>query len=92
MLAKEHKIPFYVAAPISTIDFSIKRGSEIPIEERDKEEVTNIMGQSIAPIDIDVYNPAFDVTPNKNISAIITEKGIIKPPFLTNLKKVNKNN
>ncbi len=92
VLAKEHKIPFYVAAPISTIDFSIKRGNEIPIEERDKEEVTNIMGQSIAPIGIDVYNPAFDVTPNKNVSAIITEKGIIKPPFLTNLKKVNKNN
>ncbi len=92
VLAKENKIPFYVAAPFSTIDFSIKRGNEIPIEERDTEEVTNIMGHSIAPIGIDVYNPAFDVTPNKNISAIITEKGIIKPPFLTNLKKVNKNN
>jgi len=92
VLAKEHKIPFYVAAPFSTIDFSIKRGNEIPIEERDKGEVINIMGQSIAPIGIDVYNPAFDVTPNKNVSAIITEKGIITPPFLTNLKKVNKNN
>ncbi len=92
VLAKEHEIPFYVAAPFSTVDFSIKGGYEIPIEERDQKEVTSIMGHSIAPVDIDVYNPVFDVTPNKNVSAIITEKGIIWPPFLTNLKKVNENN
>ena len=87
VLAKEHQIPFYVAAPFSTIDFSIKRGCEIPIEERNHAEVTMVMGQSISPPGIDVYNPAFDVTPNNNISAIITEKGIIWPPFANNLKK-----
>jgi methylthioribose-1-phosphate isomerase len=89
VLAKEHNIPFYVAAPFSTIDFSIKEGTEIPIEERDKNEVTNIMGQTIAPADIDVFNPAFDVTPWRNITAIITENGIIRPPFLLNLKRTN---
>lgn len=88
VLAKEHQIPFYVAAPISTIDFLIKSGSDIPIEERDYNEVTMMMGQSIAPCGIDVYNPAFDITPNENISAIITEKGIIHPPFATNLQNV----
>jgi len=88
VLAKEHQIPFYVAAPFSTIDFSIKDGCDIPIEERDHSEVTSIMGKSIAPAGIDVYNPAFDVTPNQNISAIITEKDIIWPPFAINLKKV----
>jgi methylthioribose-1-phosphate isomerase len=91
VLAKEHNVPFYVAAPFSTIDFSIKEGTEIPIEERDKNEVTNIMGQTIAPAGIDVFNPAFDVTPWRNITAIITEKGIIRPPFLLNLKRPNIN-
>jgi methylthioribose-1-phosphate isomerase len=92
VLAKEHNIPFYVAAPFSTIDFSIKGGTDIPIEERHKNEVINIMGQVIAPDGIDVYNPAFDVTPHRNISAIITEKGIIEPPFIPNLSRLNKNN
>jgi len=92
VLAKEYNIPFYIAAPFSTIDFSIKEGAEIPIEERDKDEVINIMGQTIAPAGIDVYNPAFDVTPCKNISAIITEKGIVRPPFLLNLRRVSKEN
>lgn len=90
VLAKVHKIPFYVAAPFSTIDFTLNNGSKIQIEERNETEVTTIMGRRIAPINIDVYNPAFDITPNKNISAIITEKGIVKPPFLDNLKKLIK--
>ena len=92
VLAKEHNIPFYVAAPFTTIDFEINNGNEIKIEERRESEVTTIMGRRIAPIGIDVYNPAFDVTPNKNISAIITEKGIVKPPFFTNLKRLIKLN
>ncbi len=81
VLAKEHGIPFYVAAPFSTVDMDIEEGSEIPIEERDPSEVTHIMGHPIAPEGIQVRNPAFDVTPNRLISAIITEKGIIRPPF-----------
>jgi methylthioribose-1-phosphate isomerase len=80
-LAKNHNIPFYVAAPISTIDFNIKNGKDIPIEERDSLEVTRIMDKKIAPDDIAVYNPAFDVTPNENITAIITEFGVFKPPY-----------
>jgi methylthioribose-1-phosphate isomerase len=81
VLAKEHKIPFYVAAPLSTIDTSIPDGSYIPIEERNPREVTHIMGKQISADGIDILNPAFDVTPNKYISAIITEKGIIRSPF-----------
>lgn len=87
VLSKEHEIPFYVAAPVSTIDFSLERGSDIPIEERDPNEVTSILGKIIAPKGIDAYNPAFDVTPNDNVSAIITEEGIIRHPFGFNLKK-----
>ncbi|MEW6087473.1 MAG: S-methyl-5-thioribose-1-phosphate isomerase [bacterium] len=81
ILAKEHKIPFYVAAPMSTIDISIPDGSHIPIEERNSKEVTHIMGKQISPDKIDTFNPAFDVTPNKYISAIITEKGVLYHPF-----------
>ncbi|MDD5771876.1 MAG: S-methyl-5-thioribose-1-phosphate isomerase [bacterium] len=81
VLAKEHKIPFYVAAPLSTIDISIPDGSHIPIEERNPREVTHIMGKQIPPDGTVILNPAFDVTPHKYISAIITEKGIIRPPF-----------
>ena len=88
VLAKEHQVPFYVAAPVSSIDLSIQSGSDIPIEERDHQEVTMMMGQSIAPDGIDVYNPAFDITPHENISAMITEKGIIHPPFAANLQNV----
>ncbi|WP_010252760.1 S-methyl-5-thioribose-1-phosphate isomerase [Acetivibrio cellulolyticus] len=87
VLAKENNIPFYVAAPISTIDFSIECGDEIPIEERNSDEVTHIKGVRIAPEGIKVRNPAFDVTPNKYISAIITDKGIIYPPFNENIPK-----
>ena len=77
VLAARHKIPFYVAAPMSTIDFSLDSGDKIPIEERSPNEVTNIMGKlKIAPEGVDAFNPAFDVTPNDLVSAIITEKGI----------------
>jgi methylthioribose-1-phosphate isomerase len=88
VLANENKIPFYIAAPTSTIDPSLKTGDEIPIEERHAEEVTHIQGNRIAPEDISVANPAFDVTPNRYITAIITEKGIIKPPYEEGIKKI----
>ncbi len=81
ILAKEHKIPFYVVAPTSTIDFNVSSGNEIPIEERDESEVTHIGGVQIAPDGISVVNPAFDVTPHRLITAIVTEKGILYPPF-----------
>lgn len=87
VLAKENNIPFYVAAPISTIDFSIETGKEIPIEERKSEEITHIKGIRVAPEGVNVRNPAFDVTPSKYIAAIITDKGIIYPPFDENIKK-----
>jgi methylthioribose-1-phosphate isomerase len=87
VLAKENNIPFYVAAPISTIDFTIHSGDQIPIEERNSDEVTHIKGERIAPEGIKVRNPAFDVTPNKYICAIITDKGIIYPPFDENIIK-----
>jgi len=86
IIAKEHNIPFYVAAPVSTFDLSIATGDEIPIEERDPSEVTHIMGNKIAPDNIKIYNPAFDVTPAKNIEAIVTERGVIKNP---NTEKIN---
>ena len=76
--AKEHNIPFYIAAPISTIDFNIRSGKEIVIEERDPKEVTNIG----VPKGITAANPAFDVTPAKYIKGIVTEKGIVKPKAL----------
>jgi methylthioribose-1-phosphate isomerase len=88
VLAKEHNIPFYVAAPITTIDFSIDSGSKIPIEERDKSEVSHFMNIQICPDDISIRNPSFDITPEKNITAIITDKGIIKKPFYKNLKSL----
>jgi methylthioribose-1-phosphate isomerase len=81
VLAKENKIPFYIAAPVSTIDVSLKTGDEIPIEERNPEEVTHLNGIRIAPEGVGALNPAFDVTPHRYITAIITDKGIIKPPY-----------
>lgn len=78
VLAKYHKVPFYVVAPLSTFDFNIKTGREIPIEERPADEVRSVMGRRIAPRNVKVYNPAFDVTPKELITAIITEEGIIK--------------
>lgn len=88
VLAKENKIPFYIAAPVSTIDFSIATGDSIPIEERKSEEVTHIKGINIAPEGVKVANPSFDVTPNRYISAIITEKGVVYPPFEENIRKL----
>ncbi|HWJ03328.1 MAG TPA: S-methyl-5-thioribose-1-phosphate isomerase, partial [Verrucomicrobiae bacterium] len=88
LLAQAHEIPFYIAAPTSTIDIKISGGDEIPIEERNKAEVREVFGQRVAPEGVEVFNPAFDVTPGKYISGIITEKGIITPPFSVNLLKV----
>jgi methylthioribose-1-phosphate isomerase len=81
VLAKEHGIPFYVAAPVSTFDFSMKTGNDIPIEERSADEVRCIGGKNIAPEGVTVFNPAFDVTPHTLISAIITEFGVIQQPY-----------
>jgi methylthioribose-1-phosphate isomerase len=81
LLAKAFNIPFYVAAPLSTIDLKTKTGIDIPIEERSAEEITSIAGVPIAPKNVNVYNPAFDVTPNELITAIITEKGIVYGPY-----------
>ncbi len=88
ILAKEHGIPFYVAAPVSTFDLSIKSGNDIPIEERSPEEVTHGFGKRTAPEGVNVFNPAFDVTPAKNITAIITEKGVIKHPSIENIQRL----
>jgi methylthioribose-1-phosphate isomerase len=88
VLAMENGIPFYVAAPTTTIDLSLASGNEIPIEQRSPEEVTHIQGVSIAPEGINVANPAFDVTPHKYITAIITERGIIKEPYGEGLSKI----
>jgi methylthioribose-1-phosphate isomerase len=81
VLARENGVPFYVAAPLSTIDFSLATGAEIPIEERDPREMTHVGGQPVAPEGIGVWNPAFDVTPAANVSAIITERGVARPPY-----------
>jgi methylthioribose-1-phosphate isomerase len=88
ILARHHGIPFYVAAPVSSIDFNIASGKEIPIEERDAAEVRAVGRQQMAPAGTPVYNPAFDVTPHELITAFITEKGIVKPDFSKNLEKV----
>lgn len=90
VVAKVYNVPFYIAAPTSTIDFQIDSGDEIVIEERSPKEVTHIDGIRIAPEGIGVYNPAFDVTPHENITGIITEKGIIKPPYKENILKLIK--
>lgn len=88
VLAKENQIPFYVAAPLSTIDLELASGEEIPIEERNPEEVTHLSGCQVAPDGVEVANPAFDVTPARYITAIITEKGIVKPPYIDSLSKL----
>ena len=87
-LCHVHHIPFYVAAPTSTIDLSIRTGADIPIEQRSAQEITTLYGRPIAPQGVKALNPAFDVTPHRYISAIITEKGIIQRPFQTGLKKI----
>ena len=86
VLAHENAIPFYLAAPISTFDLSIETGREIPIEERKPEEITRIQGILIAPEGVAAINPAFDVTPHKYITAIITEKCIVRPSYSENIK------
>jgi len=86
VLAKEHGIPFCVAAPISTLDLSLKAGDEIPIEERSPEEVTTWAGIRTAPVGISVVNPVFDVTPARYITAIITDRGVARPPYGASLE------
>lgn len=88
--AKYHNIPFYVAAPLSTIDISIDSGSQIPIEERSKDEVMIVNSKLICPEGVNVVNPAFDVTPNELISGIITEVGVLKPDFKISIREVFK--
>ncbi|HEY0827967.1 MAG TPA: S-methyl-5-thioribose-1-phosphate isomerase [Bacilli bacterium] len=88
VLAKAHGIPFYVACPLSTIDLNTPTGEQIPIEERQEEEITQSYGKRTAPKGIKVYNPAFDITPNEYVSAIITERGIVYPPYQVNLPKL----
>src|SRR5690349_7709126 len=88
VLAREHNIPFYVAAPLTTLDMSLQSGDQIPIEERDPVEVTHIRDQQLAPDGISVHNPAFDVTPNHLIAAIITDKGVARAPYDKSLKEL----
>jgi len=88
VLANYHKIPFYIAAPISTFDYNIEEGSKIQNEERDENEVKKINGKYISPENADVFNPAFDVTPNYLITGFITEKGILKPEEIEKLKNM----
>jgi methylthioribose-1-phosphate isomerase len=89
VLAKENNVPFYVAAPLSTLDLTLTSGAHIPIEERAAAEVTHLQGVHVAPDGIKVANPAFDVTPNRYVSAIITEKGVAYAPFLDSLRKLS---
>ena len=86
VLAKEHGIPFYVAAPISTVDLATPDGTAIPIEQRNRKEVTHIAGRQIVPEGVEVENPAFDVTPAKYVAAIITERGIARAPYNKSLR------
>src|SRR5829696_5454535 len=86
VLAREHKIPFYVAAPLSTIDLATPDGEQIPIEERDQREVTHLGTSRLTPEGAKIRNPAFDVTPHRYISGIITERGIFRPPFGESLR------
>lgn len=88
VLAKENEVPFYVAAPLSTFDLSIPSGDEIPIEERSGSEVTHVFGVPVAPENIAVANPAFDITPNRYVSAIICERGVAREPYEESLRKL----
>lgn len=87
ILAQKHGIPVYAAAPLSTIDVSIEDGKDIPIEQRDKNEVRSVFGVQTAPKEVDTFNPAFDVTPHQFITGIITEVGILRPPYNISIKK-----
>ncbi len=86
VLAKENGVPFYVAAPVSTLDLSLACGDQIPIEQRSAAEVTHVFGVAIAPENIAVENPAFDVTPARYVTAIITERGVARPPYAESLR------
>ena len=86
VLAKENNVPFYVAAPMSTVDLNTASGKQIPIEERSPSEVTHIQGVAVAPVETVVLNPAFDVTPNRYVTAIITERGVARAPFEKSLQ------
>jgi methylthioribose-1-phosphate isomerase len=88
VLAKENGVPFYVAAPISTLDLSLTDGGKIPIEQRAAEEVTHVQGVPVAPDGTPVENPAFDVTPNRYVTAIVTERGVARPPYVESLRKL----
>ncbi|MBI5305114.1 MAG: S-methyl-5-thioribose-1-phosphate isomerase [Chloroflexi bacterium] len=88
VVAHENGVPFYAVMPTSTIDMNLAHGDLIPIEERDAREVTHIEGIPIAPDGVHVGNPAFDVTPNKYITALVTERGVVRPPFVENLRKI----
>src|SRR4029077_14683213 len=88
ILAREHGIPFYVAAPISTVDLACPDGSKIPIEQRNGKEVTHIAGKQMVPDGVGVENPAFDVTPAKYVAAIITERGLARAPYETSLREL----
>jgi methylthioribose-1-phosphate isomerase len=86
VLAKENNVPFYVAAPISTLDLTLAHGDLIPIEERGASEVTHVFGVQVAPKNTSVRNPAFDVTPNRYVTAIITERGVARGPYEESLR------
>ncbi|HEX8141996.1 MAG TPA: S-methyl-5-thioribose-1-phosphate isomerase [Pyrinomonadaceae bacterium] len=88
VLARQHDIPFYVAAPVSTVDLNSTTGEDIPIEERDAREVTHLREQRLAPEGIEVQNPAFDVTPNELITAIITDRGVARQPYTESLRRM----
>jgi methylthioribose-1-phosphate isomerase len=88
VLAREHRIPFYVAAPVSTFDLATPDGRSIPIEERPAEEVTHFAGRRVAPEGVSVRNPAFDVTPARLVTAIVCERGIARPPFEKSLRSL----
>ncbi|KKM11871.1 methylthioribose-1-phosphate isomerase [Clostridiales bacterium PH28_bin88] len=92
VLCRHHRVPFYVAAPVSTIDVSLPCGAQIPIEERDLEEVCRVGNQRVAPEGVPVYNPAFDVTPHYLVTALITDRGVIRPPFDQGLAEALKGN
>jgi methylthioribose-1-phosphate isomerase len=91
VLAKENGVPFYVAAPVSTLDLNLQSGDQIPIEERSASEVTQVGGVTVAPEGIGVRNPAFDVTPERYVTAIITERGVARPPYRESLRALTEN-
>jgi methylthioribose-1-phosphate isomerase len=85
VLARRHRVPFYVAAPLSSVDLACASGSDIPIEQRDPREITQFAGKTITPKGVGVFNPAFDVTPAELVTAIITERGVARPPYRRSL-------